>query len=89
MQVRSRNQLSSVGVDLYYMHAQRTHVPVVPTVRDGLMTTNLKWSFFLMTLSGTLIPIFKKISYAPTGSLGHSSETKVNMEFVFTFNEIG
>ena len=53
------------------------------------MTTNLKWSFFLMTLSGTLIPIFKKISYAPTGSLGHSSETKVNMEFVFTFNEIG
>ena len=34
MQVRSRNQLSSVGVDLYYMHAQRTHVPVVPNVRN-------------------------------------------------------
>ena len=72
-----RQQALIESRDLYYMRAH------------GLMTTNLKWSFFLMTLSGTLIPIFKKISYAPTGSLGHSSETKVNMEFVFTFNEIG
>ena len=41
------------------------------------MTTNLKWSFFLMALRGTLIPLFKKISYAPMGSLGHTSETEV------------
>jgi hypothetical protein len=41
------------------------------------MTTNLKWSFFWMTLRGTPIPTFKKSSYAHTGSLGHTSETKV------------
>ena len=52
------------------------------------MTTNLKWSFFLMTLSGTLIPNFKKISYAPMGSLGHTSETEVSGEFVYTLNLI-
>jgi len=57
------------------------------------MTTNPLWSFFLMTLRGTPVPTLKKISYAHTGSLGHTSETKVRgtlcMEFTPTFNEIG
>ena len=42
----------------------------------SVMTTNPKWSFFLITLSGTPVPTFKKISYAPTGLLGHTSETE-------------
>ena len=52
------------------------------------MTTNLKWSFFWMTLRGTPVPLFKRISYAPMGSLGHTSETEVSGEFVYTLNLI-
>ena len=46
-------------------------------VSTPFMTTNLKWSFFWMTLRGTPIPTFKKSSYAHTGSLGHTSDTQV------------
>ena len=40
------------------------------------MTTNLKWSFFWMTLRGTLIPTLRRIAYAHRGLQCPSSETQ-------------
>jgi len=40
------------------------------------MTKNLKWSFFLITLRGTLIPTLRRIAYAHRGLQCPSSETQ-------------